>query len=343
MLSDEKQKAKSAIMLLRNLFNKDLASLVHEDHPIVQNLCKNLVPWTRRWLISLAEAIQILSSQINGSKILSMLQNKVKYREALLQLFVGKCLVDSYFSLEFIQETNSRSPDWKITDLLTKNQFLVELTEISNPTPQQEDIYLTFKRVSNKITKILRSSNNPRLVCMGRLFANFVSMPVLEALFKRIDLAAESAKKNGFEQLVGNDTLILAFATEPNDHTLRTWAIQKGVVDSERELQNPSTSSFFGPKHEIEESYRIKQRIKDKKGQFDRKNLNILVIKDDHFFNTALSIPKYFGMVEQFVYERDYLAMLIIVGGHVRQKMVNDRTIENIFERGQSSLFTSRN
>jgi hypothetical protein len=187
--------------------------------------------------------------------------------------------------------------------------------------------------VSDKIAKILRSSNNPCLVCMGRLFANFVSMPVLEELFKRIDLAAESAKKNGFEQLVENDTLILAFATEPNDHTLRTWAIQNGVVDSERQLPNPSTSSFIGHKYEIEESYRIKQRIKNKKGQFDRKNLNILVIKDDHFFGTAVSIPKYFGMVEQFVYERDYLAMLIIVGGHARQKMVNDLAIENIFKR----------
>ena len=28
-------------------------------------------------------------------------------------------------------------------------------------------------------------------------------------------------------------------------------------------------------------------------------------------------------MVEQFVYEYDYLALLIIVGGGIRQKMVN--------------------
>jgi hypothetical protein len=38
-------------------------------------------------------------------------------------------------------------------------------------------------------------------------------------------------------------------------------------------------------------------------------------------------------MVEQFVYEYDYLALLIIVGGGIRQKMVNDLTIENILEK----------
>ena len=113
--SDEKQKGKSAIVLLRMLFSQDLGSLIDEEHPIVENLSMS-VPWTRRWLISLAETIQILSNQTNGSKITSMLINKSKYRETLLCLYIGKCLVDSNFSLEFIEEGTERTPDWKITN-----------------------------------------------------------------------------------------------------------------------------------------------------------------------------------------------------------------------------------
>jgi hypothetical protein len=167
---------------------------------------------------------------------------------------------------------------------------------------------------------------------MTRILKNFISMPALEELYKRIDSAAESAKKSGFEELDESDTLILAFATEPNYHELVSWAIQRGIEDSKRVIQNICT--IVGPNYEIEASYRIKQRIKEKidRNQFDKKNLNILVIKYDDFFRSALP-SKYFGMVEQFVYQHDYLAMLIIVGGYVRQNMVNDLTIENMLEK----------
>jgi len=332
---NEKQKAKSAIGLLRNLFNQDLGSLIEERHPIVENLSMS-IPWTRRWLISLAEVIRILSNQTNGSKITAMLRNKDKkmYRETLLHLCIGKCLVDSNFSLEFIEETGKPTPDWKITDLSTNEHFVLELTEISRPPPKQEDILKTQHRVSEKLFTIFKSSD-PRLVYMTRILKNFISMPALEELYKRIDLAAESAKKNGFAELDESDTLILAFATEPNYDELVSWAIQRGIQDPERVIQN--TCTIVGPmgrNYEIEASYRIKQRIKEKIDgkQFDRTNLNILVIKYDDFFTSAPP-SKYFGMVEQFVYEYDYLAVLIIVGGYVRQKMVNDLTIENILEK----------
>ena len=84
----------------------------------------------------------------------------------------------------------------------------------------------------------------------------------------------------------------------------------------------------------MEVSYRIRRRIKEKidRNQFDKENLNILVIKYDDFFSSR-SPSKYFGLVQQFVYEYDYLAILIIVAGYVRQKMVNELTNENILEK----------
>jgi hypothetical protein len=42
LTSYEKQKAKSAILLLKDLFSQDLIDLIDEDHPIIQNLSKNL-------------------------------------------------------------------------------------------------------------------------------------------------------------------------------------------------------------------------------------------------------------------------------------------------------------
>jgi tetratricopeptide (TPR) repeat protein len=78
----------------------------------------------------------------------------------------------------------------------------------------------------------------------------------------------------------------------------------------------------------------------DKAIQIDPKNTEALVGKavaiDDKssskYFRSAPS-SKYFSMVEEFVYQHDYLAMLIIVGGYVRQKMVNELTIEKILEK----------
>ena len=44
LTSEEKRKAKDAILYLRNLFGKDLSSLISERHPIIHNLCENFAP-----------------------------------------------------------------------------------------------------------------------------------------------------------------------------------------------------------------------------------------------------------------------------------------------------------
>ncbi len=70
--------------------------------------------------------------------------------------------------------------------------------------------------------------------------------------------------------------------------------------------------------------------MEEKKEQFDRKNLNILVIRNDALFRSGAGMPSHIDMLEQFVYDHDYLALLIILGGHVRQKMVEEPTLETI-------------
>ncbi|MGB7954704.1 MAG: hypothetical protein WCF23_12065 [Candidatus Nitrosopolaris sp.] len=52
-------------------------------------------------------------------------------------------------------------------------------------------------------------------------------------------------------------------------------------------------------------------------------------------------MSSHIDMLEQFVFDHDYLALLIIVGGHVRQKMVEELTLEKIKDE-ENHLYVSR-
>ena len=52
-------------------------------------------------------------------------------------------------------------------------------------------------------------------------------------------------------------------------------------------------------------------------------------------------MSSHIDMLEQFVFDHDYLALSIIVGGHVRQKMVEELTLEKIKDE-ENHLYVSR-
>jgi hypothetical protein len=100
-------------------------------------------------------------------------------------------------------------------------------------------------------------------------------------------------------------------------------------MDSIEAERNVSDSSFRGPPYPINELERIISKRKKKKGQFDRNALNELVIRVNHLFLPKY-IEGYIDILEQDVYAHDYLAMLIIIGGHIGGLEINSRMEINV-------------
>ncbi len=92
-------------------------------------------------------------------------------------------------------------------------------------------------------------------------------------------------------------------------------------IESEREC---SDSCFSGVPCPIDEVKRIKLKIEDKKRQFDRNALNGLIIRADHLFLPNY-IEQYIGILEELTYDHKYLAILIVIGGHVGGKEINSK------------------
>ena len=90
---DEKANARDALSYLNQLLGDDFSdSILANKHPLIRYII-NLAPWTRRWSISLVDALRICLDLVNGEKIVAMLKDPLRYNEAILQLYIIKCVV----------------------------------------------------------------------------------------------------------------------------------------------------------------------------------------------------------------------------------------------------------
>ena len=109
----------------------------------------------------------------------------------------------------------------------------------------------------------------------------------------------------------------LAFAKDDQKHLLKAWTVQNNIRNPVEVDFDIFGSSFVGPPLPIvDEVERIKQKIKKKKKQLDTTALNVLVIRANRLFWPS-NIRKHIDCLEKLIYGRNYLATLIIVGGHV--------------------------
>jgi hypothetical protein len=167
----------------------------------------------------------------------------------------------------------------------------------------------------------------------GRLFRQYISRPTLQDLFNKIDSTAKEASKNGFAELVQNNTMSLGIATDDKKPLLKSWAIEKNVLDPIEADRDCSDSSFKGPTYPINDVKRIMSKIKNKKGtvkksQFNRKALNALVIRANRLFLPNY-IEEYINILEEFLYDHNFLGILIVVGGHLGGQDINLRRERN--------------
>jgi hypothetical protein len=75
----------------------------------------------------------------NGLKVINKLKNGSTFDEALFQIYIAKCILGE-LNIEFLEEDNkNKIVDWKITDSVTRDELLVELTELRNEASDDKE------------------------------------------------------------------------------------------------------------------------------------------------------------------------------------------------------------
>ena len=94
----EKERSKRALTEIKEILGNSITSFVEKEHPITRYVFgPNRAPWTWKWLIDLVEAVQLVSNQINGLKVIDKLKNGSTFDEALFQIYIAKCIIDGGF------------------------------------------------------------------------------------------------------------------------------------------------------------------------------------------------------------------------------------------------------
>jgi hypothetical protein len=167
----EKERSKKALTEIKEILGTSITSLVEQKHPITRYVFgPNHAPWTWKWLNALVEAVQLISNQVNGLKVINKLKDGATFDEALFQIYILKCIIGE-LNIEFLREDNkNKIVDWKITDSVTKDELLVELTELRNETSDDKEGRLAFEKIVERIWQNCNSAGKPNLFYRGRLF-----------------------------------------------------------------------------------------------------------------------------------------------------------------------------
>lgn len=225
--------------------------------------------------------------------------------------------MDCGINITFIPRKGTKTADWWISYDKSKDKVFVELTEMSSLSPREKVINRTQKKIGDNLLKYSVKKNN--LIFAGKLLKDYISDPSLKEIFRTIRSIAKLAETDGFAS-IDTDKLCLGFATKTSGEILKRWSLEKGIITNPREIGG--VSKFGGPGFEIDETYRILDRIDRKKSQLEKSSLNIIIIKNNRVFHSHNVIEYYMDKLEEFVYSNEYLALLIICGGFVASKGV---------------------
>ena|SRR5215831_1438603 len=99
--NSEKNSSKRALQKITQILGKNVSTLLVERRPITNYVFVNRAPWTWKWLVSLAEAIELVLRHPNASKLINMLKNHARFNDALFQLYIARCIIDTGFRIHF--------------------------------------------------------------------------------------------------------------------------------------------------------------------------------------------------------------------------------------------------
>ena len=141
-------------------------------------------------------------------KVINKLKNPSTFEEVLFQIYIAKCIIDE-FNIEFLEEDNkNKIVDWKITDPVTKDEFMVDLTELRFETSEEKENLRAFETIVKSVMENCKVSRGiTTLFYRGRLFKPYISRPTLQQLISKIDSTAEEAHEKGFAELIERNTI----------------------------------------------------------------------------------------------------------------------------------------
>ncbi len=297
----EKERAKKALNLLRNIFGENLFKDVeYGAHPIVANIL-NYAPWTRRWLIWISDTIDSVNQCPNGNRIIERLRNKQTYNEALSVLEFAYKFLKNGFEVELYPAVPEikKEADLKIINPKTGEYLYVEMTSLGG-SKQWKDATKTFNAVSDKILS-LSHHDDPDLIYSCKV-RKYLTRRHLEEVLSKIENTARKARENGFAEYTEEGTIDLALATEDKRSMLNEWAKSRGI-----------DASIIGPSTNVDEIYRIARKIEEEQRQLPKESLNILIIQDNAtLFLDEKNVRFIANELEEYVYAYDHLTFCLL-------------------------------
>jgi hypothetical protein len=301
----EKEKCKRAFRFLREELGEEFLKVAFtEGHPIC-NYITNLAPWTRRWIIWFAEALEELKGQENYSSLLKRIKNRSKFEEGILILGLSFRFLKADFKITIdpIAEVSEgrKTPDLKIIDVDTGEELFVEISRI-----HRSEIEKRAQQTTEAITNILWQSI-PFLHFCGRIHKTLSKKHLSEVVRKVEEMVEKVKKDKTFHELIIDDVIEIGIATEEDIEVLRKWALN-------RRLQ---VGELIGPSFDVNETLRTKRTIEKEQKQLPQKYPNIVIIRNNNLFFTTRDIRKAISELEEEVYEYPHLLFVIILGEHL--------------------------
>jgi hypothetical protein len=303
-LSDyEKVQARDALTYLgAKLGNGFLAPSEDKGiHPI-SGLLNNVVPWTRRKLIMLAQDVRTLENAENVSKLLSGLKQPSLFDHNQLVLSCAGGLVREGLSARFEPTrplgNGEKQPDIKLTNIpANENVYLeVAVTEASRKDS------LIHERAWGLTERLFRAGAELRWC--GKLHKTLAEPHWAEVL-GRVDSAIVAASRD--QRLVTVEelsTIALAVCPEAKVAELELWAQAHGIQPGE----------LLGPPISLNHLDRLKNKIMNEQQQLPKDAASVLFIQNSDAFFFTRDIGALVSELEEEIYRFPQVAMLIVQG-----------------------------
>jgi hypothetical protein len=318
----DRRKTRQAFEFLREEFGSSfLRRAYRERHPIFHYLF-NTAPWTRIWITSFAGAIRDLKSANpdNFRALSKRLADSEKFTEGMSVLETGYALFKAGFAVTFdvpISETpNSKIPDLKIADPLSRQEIFVEVS-VQHQARQESEAQGSFDRILFALTSL-----DFGLEFSGRLHRTLSQRHLGELIGKISELAERSNQEQSFREFVEEDVIELAIAPAAEFARLEQWAAARGLKPRE----------FIGAPYDSAEIVRTKMKVREKLKQLPPDRPGMICLFNGRLFLHARDIKVIIRELEELIYDCPQVSILIVIGqwfGDWKEKTdrVRDHTI----------------
>lgn len=291
-----KEKCRRSFNTFKEIFGADYYKEADlRGNTFAANL-SNDVPWTREWIVWMADCLNDLKNQSNFQSLLNKLKKGKTVSEGLSVLEAAskfhnnKLLID--FDPKILANNENKMPDLEVCCLDTKEKFYAEVSILD--TSEQ------YKK-NEKITDAIWYKY-PGILFAGRLHKNLSDVH-LENLLSEINIKLEKTSKElRFEEINHYGDIEMAFAPLSEKLILEEWCKQR----------NLEIRKFILPKDNFNPSTRIKRKIQSKQSQLPENHPNVLFLKMNQSPSLFINKGSFINEVEEAVYQYKHLLAVVI-------------------------------